>query len=297
MDNIIKTAVIARESYNSQRIVPDSKYTFAGFLALLFQTNKALSSARTRLETDKVSIIKTYTKEVADKKITELVEAYKAQVKTNKEKLYARFNEIMTGKKTALETYILVSPPDDLVKLFQTYQFRIQTGEKIGDNEWNMLVRRVSDSGNYQAMKILHDMAVSIDRDFPLPFEVDDKLSELDDAESMIMPVINSIDTPEDEWGYNHMVFLSGTPNNTTEWLAKLDSDLGMSVQEHQKTYVERLKESAQVALHENKVDLFNEIYAFIAENRNQLMTAEEAEREIIDKAEQLIVEGMAANE
>ena len=298
MDNVrsrINSASTSRDSYNKLKVTPDSKCSFIGFLTILRQSNKACELARTRFEADKAEIINTYSKQEADKRIPEITEKYVVQVKTNKEKLYERFNEIMTGKRSSIEKYVLISPPDELVKLLQTYQFRIQAGGKINDTEWNMLVRRVSDSGNYQAMQMLHDMGIGIDRDFPLPFNVDDRLSELDNAEKMITPVIEKIDAPANEWGYWHFALLSDSSNKTKEWLDKLDTDLGMSVAEHQQTWVERLKASAQMALHAGNFDLFNKTYAFIAENRDQLMTAAEAEQDVRDRAEQIIAECMEA--
>ena len=294
---IMKFMETARTSFNSQKVNPDSSSSFASLLTKLHQTNKALSAGYARIEETEIELLKTYSKQVAGEKIADIKKEYAIQVKTSKEKLYSDLDKIINAKRSAIEHYVTIVPPDELVKLIQTVQFRLQAGGKIGDNEWNMIVRRVTDSGNYMAMSMLNDLAITMDRDFTLPFDVDFFLSELEDARTVLKSQIDNIDTQEKDWNYSQFVFLSDKPNEIKDRYIAFDSIHGVSVPEKELTWRERLMKSAQSALNAGDSELFNETYRFIADNRSQLMSAEEAKQDVLTRAEELYNKGMSAGE
>ena len=293
----VNSALTSKESYDKQRVRPDTKHSYTGWVFKARQANKALCNANARIKADEAELRKTYTDKVVAEKMADAKAKYNQQVKMNKEKLISELVEACNGKRNAIQEYVTAVPPDDISRLIQTIQIRINAGGKIGESEWNMFVRRVSDSGSYQALAMLNDIAIQLHRDFTLPFNVDDNLTDIDNVEKMLLSVAEDIEKPESEWGYWQMAFLSDTPNNLKQMLENLDTSLGATVAEKEATRIDRLKESAQVALHAGKDNLFRDIYAFIAENRDQLMTAEEIKQEVADKAEQLIAEGMSAGE
>jgi hypothetical protein len=295
--SFIKNTETVKTSFDSQKITPDSKQSYMGLLFKTRQTNKALSATYANIKAEEIELRKTYKDNAVNEKLSEKKESFKVQVTISKERLFNNLHDISSAKRNEVQNFVVIAPPEDIVNLLNNIQSRIQAGENIGDTEWNMIVRRVSDSGNYQALARLNAMAKSINREFKMYHDIDELLEDIDNVEQIFTSLINKIETPESEWDYWQLAFLSEKNYDNIKVLENLDTMLGASVPEKKPTWRESLMESAKNALKAGDYNLFNETYAFIADNRDQLMTAEEIKQDVLSRAEELYNRGMTAGE
>ena len=235
-----------------------------------------------------------YSNQVAAPMIEEKRAAYKKDIDFIQGKLRQQLDSVVNAKKEASRKYVMTPPSQDQLTLLSTLKLR---GVKnIDDTEWQMYISTLA--GNYQCSQILASMAEEAGKDFIPPVSsLNHVEQDIHLAEAYFKQAIDDLANPED-LSYRTMELLADRDNTPSAVLIeKLDREIISTVPSESLTTRNRLKDAAAHALHVGQIDLFNEIWAFISDNRDKLATPEENEAEFIAAAEKMIEAGNNATE
>lgn len=283
---------ISRDTYNSKSIDGDVTLTFSGLRYLIRQYNQTITAKHNEMQEMIADITRTYQSEIASGKIEELKSSYRDIEFTAQQKLLDRLNKIDERATNEIERFCSVPPTADGVRYIQSLNMR---GSSISDAEWKIAVKKVTNGGNYQEMCQLETVGDAIGKEYSVPYKLEDLQELLADAINAYRNIINNkLTVPTDDWDVT-TISLMKEGSLHTDRINVLDTALGVAVENPANTLNERTKSAAAVALHAGNYDLFNRVYAFRAEHRDEIMTPLEAKTEVISQAEALIAECLDA--
>lgn len=294
MDNWMKSYNTGKEAYHKLDTVSDSESALGQLRYNIMQLFPAVKMKKDRLDNDIKEILNTYTAQAASPKIAEKKTAYENEVSQIQGRLREQLASILQAKREAARKYVMIPPTQDQLSLLNTLKLR---GVKnIDDTEWQMYIATFA--GNYQCSQIMAALAEEAGKTYIPPVSSVDKLNEsLNLAEAWFNDVIDNFSKPDD-LRYRAMEMLAERDNTPSAQLINmLDTEIISTVPSGSLSTKNRLKDAAQHALHMGQFDLFNEIYAFIGDNRDRLETPEEAQADFIAAAEKLIDAGNNAKE
>lgn len=293
-NNWMRDHATGKEAYHKLDTVSESKAALAWIRNNIVHIFPAAKMKKERLEQEIKEINETYTPQAAAPKIAEKRNAFKRDIETYQNKLREQLASVLQAKREASRKYVMIPPSADQLTLLNTLKLR---GVKnIDDTEWQMYISTLA--GNYQCAQILATLARDGGRDFIPPVtSMQDMEQELTLVENWLNEAINNLSKPED-LSYRTMEILADRDNTpSAQLINKLDTEILSTVPSGSLTLKNRLKEAAQNALHVGQMDLFNQIYAFISDNRANLETPEEAQANFRQAAEELIDAGNNAKE
>lgn len=295
MSNIMKDFNTGKQAFHDLDTISDSTSSLEKVRLNIVHSVPIVQRKQANLTEAIKKVNETYSQQVAVPKIDGIRATYNSEVKTIQDKLRSQLKSVMTAKREACRKYTMTPPTQEQLDLFSSYKMR--DPKSISDEEWNMLIATVA--GNYQCSQILCTLAKEAGREFFPP------VSSLKDIESNMILIeawlnnaINDLEKPDDV-SYRTMELLAVDNKNTalSQIIDKLDKEIITTVPSADLTLKNRLRASAQHALHVGNNELFNEICHFIGYNNDKLMTPQEMQADFINKAEQLIEKGMSATE
>lgn len=287
--SMTKNYIIGKETYHKLDTNSESSSSLESFRNIFIQSKKALDAKKAELTVAIQKIKETYVSAKAAPQIAELRKQYAAELKITQEKLSEKLTDALAAKERACKAYITTPPSADVLTLLQT--LRMRDLKTVQPFEWETVIAAVS--GNYQAAKVLEGMMKEAGQSFPVPFNAEQGLSYIQDFRELGESVIRNIDG--DTYFVNEFIHTDVPNTRTAKLIEILDHEVGVTVPDVSLTLANRLKAAAENALHKGDADLFNQIWDFISDNK--ILSPQEQEAEVRQRAEEWIMKGMNAKE
>lgn len=265
----------------------DKRLTFGNLLESLRMENKLCCNARERMESEIADIKATFAPALAAEKAAAARNTCNDFVQAHKQQVSARLDEICKAKMAEVDRLISRTGDRDLMELVKGLSLR----SSVSDREWSAVTVRVTESGDYQAMQLLAEVAEKLNRYYKPPFNPEEAISEIEKAKADLSHVIDILDKPEKDWTLSEMTVLGEYDHLTTnqDRFRRLDSENGIAVPEKQQSLIDRLKDARELAFKNADLPTANAISRFIYNNVQYIDDRETIAGYVRGEAESLI--------
>ncbi len=288
----IESTIMVKNIRNEMKIVPQE--AFSALDAILKNMHMAYQNEQSRNLELFVEFDERYSPKIANEKKAEVRNRFSEKLSNDKRKMNAKIEQISESRATYRQRFYTAVPPESLVRYIDMLSER----DSLNPTEWKMALKKVTESGYYQALVRLNDkVAKKFGYEFALPDDPEQAEQRDEEIKNIYTSIVDNIEKPQSEWSYMMFAILSNNENQVKQSIEENDTAYGRGEPDQSMSLRNKLKESAQHALHVGQYDLFREIYAFIHANEDQLGTEEEIKADFIASVEDMIEKGMSATE
>ena len=287
VSEMMRNAQAVKDAWNKGSVNADKKKTFSGLLMILKMENKLCCNARERMESEIKDINETYAPGIAAEKRAVVRNSYNDYVREHQRQVTERLTEICEAKTAEVDKLISKTGNRDLMELINGLSLR----SEVSDREWQAITVRVTESHDFQAMKLLAEVAEKLNRYYKPPYDPEEIISEIEKAKDDLSHMISVLDKPSKDWTLSEMMIMGeyDHPTYTPERLERLDSEVGVAVPEKYKSLIDRLKDARDVAFNNGDNQTANAISRFIYEKSQYIEDRQIVSEHFKGEAESLI--------
>ena len=269
LSEIQKNITTVTEAWNSVKVNSEKGTSFGSIVLIWRMLNKVFTKDREQMNEKIRDYYSTFAKDLADEKANADRKSHDDMVAANKKKLYDMITEIGDKKTAEVDKIISKTGDSSLMQLVRDLIVRTE----VSDREWQAIVFRVTEAHDYQAGRLLADIAPRFDKYYQVPFDPDKEIEEIERAKDDLYFILKEIDTPKDNWGLRTMHIVGEYDHLTAqqERFERLDSAIGVAVPEKTMTLLERLKQAMTMARENGDNATANAINSFIYSNSDYI--------------------------
>ena len=280
-----ESTALASKAWNSEKVNSEKKHTIMGSIEIWKSMHKGCLSAKKRMNEQIEDVRNTFAKPLADEKITALRSEFDQLVKANAAKYCDHVNSVCDEKVTEVDTFISRTGDPDLIALISNLNIR----SEVSDREWQSIVTRVNASHDYQAAKLLAEVAAKFNRSFSVPFDPDRRIEEIEESRKELLALAKSLDKDDSDFTLTEMHIVGEHRTGYHEIYERLDTAVGVAVPKKDATLIDRLKEARDFAWNNGDNDIGNKINRFIYERATYIDNRQTVAAFYKDEAEALI--------
>lgn len=260
----LESTRIAHASWNKEKVNSEKDHTVGGIIMIWRMLHKVCIKAKQRLNEQIEDVNNTYARAVADEKITALRSEYKQFLDENRKKYVDHVNMVFDEKTAQVDKLVSTTADPELISLIQTLSMRTE----VSDREWQAVVARITAAHDYQATRLLSDVAVKFNRSFSVPFDPDRRIEDIEEARADLLGIAKILDTDDKDFGLKDMTIVGEYKEPTTlqKHYESLDTVVGVAVPAKTANLIERLKEASEIARTNGDNATANAINRFIYE-------------------------------
>ena len=278
---------IAKESWNREKVNSERDHTVSGILMIWRTLHTVCLKAKNRLDEQIEDIKNTYAPNVANEKITALRSEYREFINANAKKYTDHINMVFDEKINEVDKLIAKTANPELVSLIQTINMR----SEVSDREWSAIVARVTAAHDYQATRLLADVAEKFNRSFAVPFDPDRRIDDIEEARAELLKTVKILDVNDSDFSYTDMCIVGkyNEPTLKQQKYNQLDHAVGTAAPAKQANLVDRLKEASEIARAKGDNNTANEIVRFLYNNVTRIEDRQVVNAFYKEEAEKLI--------
>ena len=246
LSEMMQSVKTVNDAWNKVKVNSSNDHTFGGLVLIWKMLNKICVQRKERLEQEITDINNTYARTVADEKISNLRREHKEFIETNQKKFEERITAVCDAKTAEVDKIIAKTGDPSLIELVKGLSLR----SEVSDREWQAISVRVTEGHDYQAMKLLAEVAPKLNRYYKCPFDPDEEIKEIESARDDLLHMSKIMDRPSTEWSYTEMMIMGEYDHLTAnqQRFERLDTAIGVAVPRKVMTLIERLKEAQEIA-------------------------------------------------
>lgn len=293
LSEVMQSVKTVNDAWNKIKVNSSNDHTFGGLILIWKMLNKICVQRSERMAQEITDINNTYAKAVADEKITHLRNEYKEFVKTNQEKFEERISAVCNGKTDEVDKIISKTGDPSLIELVKGLSMR----SEVSDREWQAISIRVTEGHDFQAMKLLAEVAPKLNRYYKCPFDPDEAIAEIERARDDLLHLSKIMDKPSAEWSYTEMMIVGDYSHLTVnqQRFEQLDTAIGIAVPRKVMTLIERLKEAREIAQENGDNASANAISRFLYEKSQYIEDRQTVSDFYKSEAESLIHKALSS--
>lgn len=280
-----KSTMIADTAWNRDKVASEKDHTIGGCILIWKTLHKLCLKSKQRLEEQIADIKNTYAQQLADEKITALRSEYNQFLEANAQKYRSHVSMVCDEKTEQVDKIISKTGDQDLINLIINLNMR----SEVSDREWQSIVTRVNASHDYQAAKLLAEVAAKFNRSFSVPFDPDRRIEEIEESRKELLSLAKILDKDDKDFNLYEMHLVSDHQTAYQERYNRLDTAVGVAVPKKNVSLIDRLKEAQSVARENGDNATANQIVRFIYEKATYIDNRQTVAAFYTEEAEKLI--------
>ena len=289
----MESTKVARSAWNNDKVISRKDLTFGGVINTWQILHKICLKAKERLSEEIEDTKATCSQSIIDERIPVLMADYAQLMDKHRAKYSDYVNSVCDDKVSELDHTVSKTPDANLIALIQPLTLR----KEVSDREWQAIVFRVNEAHDYQAARLLSDVAEKFGRSYAVPFDPDKKIEEIEGIRADLLRIAKSLDTDDKDLDLMTMNIVGdyARPTKVQEYFNQLDTAAGVAVPEKKLSMIERLKEASQIARENGDHTTANAINRFIYERATLIDDRQEISSFYKEQAESLISKALSS--
>lgn len=292
--NYLNGTQTARDAWD-KKVSSTADHTFGGLTMIWRMLNKVCIVAKQRRDDQIKDTVNTYAANVAAEKTAAIRAEYVEFLNENKRRFVEWVNRVADEKTAEVDKVLSKTGDPDLISLIQGLSVR----NEVGDREWQSIIQRVNGANDYQASRMLADIASKFGRSFKPPFDADKIIDSIEKSREEFLHMASVMDAPQESLGYYELMTVGEYEHLTPfqERYDTLDHSLGTTVPIKKMNLIDALQDALKTAEENKDNNTANAIRRFLYDNVQYVEDRKVVSEFLRGEAEALIARAKASAE